>query len=56
MTTQRRRSFGHRPDDFPNATKAYRRIISLPIYPKMTQSNVEQVIDAVKNTAQQYRR
>jgi dTDP-4-amino-4,6-dideoxygalactose transaminase len=48
--------FGHRPDDFPNASKIYRRIISLPIYPKMTQSNVEQVIDAVKNTTQQHRR
>jgi dTDP-4-amino-4,6-dideoxygalactose transaminase len=45
--------FGHRPDDFPHATKPYRRIISLPIYPKMTQSNVEQVIDAVRNTAAQ---
>jgi perosamine synthetase len=48
--------FGHRPDDFPNATKAYCRIISLPIYPKMTPANVNQVIDAVKNIAQQHRR
>jgi perosamine synthetase len=48
--------YGHRPDDFPNSTKAYRRIISLPIYPKMTQSNVEQVSDAVKNVAQENRR
>ena len=48
--------FGHRPDDFPSATNAYRRIISLPIYPKMTPANVDQVIDAVKNIAQQHRR
>jgi len=48
--------FGHRPDDFPTSTNAYRRIVSLPIYPKMTQSNVDQVIDAVKNVAQENRR
>ena len=41
-----RDKFGHPPDDFPNATKAYRRILSLPIYPKMAQSNIEQVIEA----------
>jgi dTDP-4-amino-4,6-dideoxygalactose transaminase len=43
-----RDSFGYVPGDFPNATEAYQRIISLPIYPKMREADVDYVIDAVK--------
>src|SRR5262245_45978880 len=50
-----RDTFGYTPDDFPNATEAYHRIISLPIYPKMTTSNISQVIDAVKSVVQEHR-
>src|SRR5947209_13649072 len=35
-------------DDFPAALDAYRRVISLPIYPGMTDEDVEDVIDAVE--------
>jgi dTDP-4-amino-4,6-dideoxygalactose transaminase len=44
-----RDKFGYAPDDFPKATEAYQRIISLPIYPKMSEMDVEKVVNAVKN-------
>ncbi|MFX0204075.1 MAG: DegT/DnrJ/EryC1/StrS family aminotransferase, partial [Candidatus Hodarchaeota archaeon] len=36
-----------RPEDFPVALECYRRAVSLPIYSKMTDGDVERVIDAV---------
>jgi perosamine synthetase len=51
-----RDSFGYAPDDFPAATAAYQRIVSLPIYPKMTQQDIDRVIDAVRSIVQEYRR
>jgi dTDP-4-amino-4,6-dideoxygalactose transaminase len=51
-----RDKFGYAPDDFPNATQIYQRIISLPIYPKMTKANIEQVGEAVSKIVRQYRR
>jgi perosamine synthetase len=42
-----RNTFGYVPGDFPKATDAYQRIVSLPIYPKMREDDVEYVIDAV---------
>jgi dTDP-4-amino-4,6-dideoxygalactose transaminase len=40
--------FGFQPDDFPVARWASDRVISLPLYPKMTQRDVAQVIEAVR--------
>jgi dTDP-4-amino-4,6-dideoxygalactose transaminase len=51
-----RDKFGYAPDDFPNATQIYQRIISLPIYPKMTKANIEHVGEAVSKIVRQYRR
>ncbi|HET7393800.1 MAG TPA: DegT/DnrJ/EryC1/StrS family aminotransferase [Candidatus Binatia bacterium] len=51
-----RDKFGYKPADFPHASAVFERIFSLPIYPKMSESDVERVIDAVKTTARQYRR
>ena len=36
------------PEDFPVAMDTYRRAVSLPIYPKMTDGDVQRVIDAVR--------
>jgi perosamine synthetase len=47
-----RNTFGYAPDDFANATEAYQRIISLPIYPRMTESDIGHVIEAVRDVAQ----
>ncbi|MBN1628631.1 MAG: DegT/DnrJ/EryC1/StrS family aminotransferase [Thermoleophilia bacterium] len=38
---------GYRPDDFPLARREYLREISLPIYSKMTDEDVEDVVQAV---------
>jgi dTDP-4-amino-4,6-dideoxygalactose transaminase len=51
-----RDKFGYQPADFPNASAAFERIVSLPIYPKMAEEDVERVVGAVKSIAQQYRR
>jgi dTDP-4-amino-4,6-dideoxygalactose transaminase len=51
-----RDTFGYRPEDFPNASAIFARIISLPIYPKMTEADVQDVIGAVRNIASHYRR
>jgi dTDP-4-amino-4,6-dideoxygalactose transaminase len=48
-----RDTFNYRPEDFPNASAAFERIISLPIYPKMEESDVQRVIDAVRKIAAQ---
>jgi perosamine synthetase len=51
-----RSAFGYRPADFPNASGAYERIVSLPIFPKMTQRDVDRVVDAVRDIILQHRR
>jgi len=38
---------GHGMDDFPNAALASEQVLSLPIYPEMTDEQVGQVVDAV---------
>jgi perosamine synthetase len=50
-----RDKLGYKPEDFPNASAIFDRIISLPIYPKMTESNVRDVIVAVRQIVQEYR-
>lgn len=44
------------PDDFPRALHAYQRVISLPIYPGMTDRDVEDVIAAVERIIQTHKR
>ena len=48
--------FGYKPEDFPNAKYVYERIISLPIYPRMGQEDVQDVIWAVKDIVAKYRK
>jgi UDP-4-amino-4,6-dideoxy-N-acetyl-beta-L-altrosamine transaminase len=42
------RRLGYRPEDTPIARRASQSIISLPLFPAMTDSDVQTVIDAVK--------
>jgi len=51
-----RDAFGYRAEQFPSATDAYRRIISLPIYPKMSEDDVQFVIDGVRAVVRESRR
>src|SRR5437867_1242808 len=48
--------FGYKPEDFPNASSAFERIVSLPIYPKMTEADGESVIGAVRKVVKLNRR
>lgn len=40
--------YGFKPDDFPATLDAYRRAVSLPIYPRMTDDDVTRVIETVR--------
>ncbi len=41
-------AYGYKEGDFPAAESAYRKLVSLPLYPKMTEDDVEKVIGAVR--------
>jgi dTDP-4-amino-4,6-dideoxygalactose transaminase len=51
-----KRSFGYQPGDFPVATAAFERIISLPIFPGMTDAQIERVIGAVRDIVAENRK
>jgi perosamine synthetase len=51
-----RENFGYQPQDLPNASAAFERIVSLPLYPKMTEWDVQDVIEAVRAIVRQHRR
>lgn len=51
-----RDTFGYTPKDFPAASAVFERIVSLPIYSKMTNGNVRDVVGAVRKLVQEYRR
>jgi dTDP-4-amino-4,6-dideoxygalactose transaminase len=46
--------YGLDSEDFPVAMDVYRRAVSLPIYPGMTESDVERVIEAVRIILRQH--
>lgn len=48
------RKLGWKEGDFPMAEKHFERIISLPLYPSMTDEQVQYVIDAVRNIVEKY--
>ena len=51
-----REAFGMRPEDFPVAARASERLVSLPLFPKMTVSDVQDVIKAVRKIVTSYAR
>ena len=48
--------FGLRPADFPVADDAYQRLVSLPLYSRMSDRDVEDVIEAVRRVILRHRR
>ena len=48
--------YGYKPDDFPVAYQEYQRIVSLPLYPRMTDRDAADVIDAVRDVVRTFRR
>jgi len=51
-----KQTYGYQASDFPQASTAFERIVSIPIYPTMTEQNVSEVIAAVRDLVQEYRR
>ncbi len=51
-----RDKYGYAPDDLPNAHAAFQRILSLPLYPKMSDADVQDVIASVRLVAEEGRR
>jgi len=51
-----RNAFGYELKDFPIASAVFDRIVSLPIYPRMTDSQIEYVISTVRQIVQQHRK
>lgn len=41
--------FGYQPEDFPVATKSGQEVVSLPLYPLMSDRDVQDVIEAVQD-------
>jgi len=50
-----RDKYGYSPDSFPVAYREYLRIISLPLYPRMTDQDVDSVIEAVYDVVRTFR-
>ncbi len=50
-----RDTYGYKPEDFPVAYEVFKRIISLPLYPKMTGSDVDWVINATLDVASTFK-
>jgi dTDP-4-amino-4,6-dideoxygalactose transaminase/nucleoside-diphosphate-sugar epimerase len=51
-----RKAFGMRPEDLPVARRVSEQLISLPLYPKMTRSDLQDVIKAVRKIVSAYSR
>ena len=50
-----RDKYGYKPQDFPIAHREYQRIVSLPLHLRMTDQDVDDVIETVIDIAQRYK-
>jgi dTDP-4-amino-4,6-dideoxygalactose transaminase len=41
--------YKYKEGDFPVAEKIYKKIVSLPLYPKMEESDIIRVVKSIKN-------
>jgi len=44
-----RERYALRPEQFPHSQKAYERLVSLPLYTRMSDADVQRVVDAVRS-------
>ncbi|MFZ3372134.1 MAG: DegT/DnrJ/EryC1/StrS family aminotransferase, partial [Desulfitobacteriaceae bacterium] len=51
-----RETYGYQRGDFPQAEATFDRIISLPLFPKMSAQDTEDVIEAVKLVVERFRK
>ncbi|MBI2287839.1 MAG: UDP-4-amino-4,6-dideoxy-N-acetyl-beta-L-altrosamine transaminase [Chloroflexi bacterium] len=50
------RTFGYKKGDYPKAETYYERAITLPIFPRMSDEDVQDVIEAVRKVVSYYRK
>jgi dTDP-4-amino-4,6-dideoxygalactose transaminase len=48
--------YGFAPGDFPVTMTEFERLISLPLYPRMTDADVDDVVAAIRDTVAAHRR
>jgi len=46
------KKYGYSPEDFPVALAAFRCMVSLPLHPRLTEADVQDVLDAVRGAAE----
>jgi len=51
-----RDKYGYKPEDFPVAYENYRRIISLPLHPRLSDRDVEDVVEAVTDVIKKFKK
>jgi perosamine synthetase len=51
-----KREFGYNMGDYPRAERYYERAITLPVFPRMTDADVRNVIEAVQKVIQHYQK
>jgi len=51
LMTYYRERYGYKPDDFPVANSQFERLVSLPLSPRMSDQDVADVIEAVREVA-----
>ncbi len=51
-----RDKYGYKPEDFPVAFANYQRLVSLPLHPRLSERDVDDVIEAVRDVVVRYRR
>lgn len=51
-----RHNFGYEAKDFPGAERFYERVISLPVYPGMTDEQTDYVIESIKDVSSKHRK
>ena len=49
-------AWGYRPGQFPGAEAAWSRVVSLPLYPAMSDGDVDDVVTAVADVVRRHRR
>ena len=54
--TYYKEKFGYTPQEFPNSEWIFERVLSLPIYPGMTEEEIDYVIENVVDIVKTYRR
>ncbi len=50
------KEFGGKVGDYPRAERYYERAITLPVFPRMSDGDIEDVIKAVRKVVGQYRK